>query len=412
MNKSVIYYEQTNAELTNTDYYKNIQLFVDLTATYCKFLDFTEKIDDCVKICDIMLSRQLQAKHRKIFDIIKTHAQTAHVQGDAGAGKKKPAPVKAPPAAKGKGDGGFSPSQEMTLISDCFSLLETAVNTKEEKEKFDILKKGVEQLNNIKVNYHDENTIELNSELWYKYGVQFFSINEIKNALNCADQSVKTYNNPEIQTIYSVNNRDISLTLKKWYCLGFLLYGDCLLKLVDKEKQERLSQIKLYFSAIEKIISSAKIAEKAKQYFVILQDCKAFYSVVINVIDQPQNRIKLVDIFLQLHNILIHNKAGGSILYSDPEFLLLFFSLFCICINESKNWELGENVINEAIKIIPNQYNHILLENKLFYYAKQGKNFLQTLGGDSGSGNTGGGAGGDKDVLTKAKLYQKLARSF
>ena len=411
MNKSVIYYEQTNAELTNTDYYKNIQLFVDLTATYCKFLDFTEKIDDCVKICDIMLSRQLQAKHRKIFDIIKTHAQTAHVQGDAGAGKKKPAPVKAPPAAKGKGDGGFSPSQEMTLISDCFSLLETAVNTKEEKEKFDILKKGVEQLNNIKVNYHDENTIELNSELWYKYGVQFFSINEIKNALNCADQSVKTYNNPEIQTIYSVNNRDISLTLKKWYCLGFLLYGDCLLKLVDKEKQERLSQIKLYFSAIEKIISSAKIAEKAKQYFVILQDCKAFYSVVINVIDQPQNRIKLVDIFLQLHNILIHNKAGGSILYSDPEFLLLFFSLFCICINESKNWELGENVINEAIKIIPNQYNHILLENKLFYYAKQGKNFLQTLGGDSGSGNTGGGAGGDKDVLTKAKLYQKLARS-
>ena len=140
-----------------------------------------------------------------------------------------------------------------------------------------------------------------------------------------------------------------------------------------------------------------------------MQDLKAFYSVIINVIDQPQNRIKLVDIFLQLHNILIHNKAGGSILYSDPEFLLLFFSLFCICINESKNWELGENVINEAIKIIPNQYNHILLENKLFYYAKQGKNFLQSIG-ESGSGGSGG-AGGDKDVLTKAKLYQKLARS-
>ena len=78
---------------------------------------------------------------------------------------------------------------------------------------------------------------------------------------------------------------------------------------------------------------------------------------------------------------------------------------------ESEENEAEENVINEAIKIIPNQYNHILLENKLFYYAKQGKNFLQTLGGDSGSGNTGGGAGGDKDVLTKAKLYQKLARS-
>jgi hypothetical protein len=92
-------------------------------------------------------------------------------------------------------------------------------------------------LANFKVNYHDENTIELNSELWYKYGVQFYSINQIKNALHCADQSVKTYDNADIQAINAVNNRDISLTLKKWYCLGFLLYGDCLLKLVDKEKQ-------------------------------------------------------------------------------------------------------------------------------------------------------------------------------
>ena len=412
MNKAMIYYETTNAELTNTDYYKNVQLFVDLTSIYCKFLDFTEKIDDCVRICDIMLTRQLAAKHRKIFDTIKSHALTSHVATDNNpTGKKKAPPPKAAAPPKAKGGEGFSPSQDQVLISDCFSILENAVNTKDEKEKFDGLKKGVEQLANFKVNYHDENTIELNSELWYKYGVQFYSINQIKNALQCADQSVKTYNNPEIQSINAINNRDISLTLKKWYCLGFLLYGDCLLKLVDKEKQERLSQIKLYFSAIEKILSSAKIAEKAKQYYVILQDCKAFYSVVINVIDQPQNRVKLVDIFLQFHNILIHNKAGGGILYSDPEFLLLFFSLFCLCINESKKWELGENVINEAIKIIPNQYNHILLEHKLFYFAKQGKSFLQNMGGEGGGSSGGASGGGDKDILTKAKLYQKLARS-
>ena len=412
-NKSMIYYETTNAELTNTDYYKNVELFVNLTSVYCKFLDFTEKIDECVKICDIMLSRQLSANHRKKFDTIKTHALTAHTVADNNPNsKKKIAPPKAAPQTKSKGgDGNFVPSQDMTLISDCFSILENAINTKDDKEKFDLLRKGIEQLSNFKINYHDENTIELNSELWYKYGVEFYSINQIKNALHCADQSVKTYDNADIQAINAVNNRDISLTLKKWYCLGFLLYGDCLLKLVDKEKQERLSQIKLYFSAIEKILSSAKIAEKAKQYYVILQDCKAFYSVVINVIDQPQNRIKLVDIFLQLHNILIHNKAGAGILYSDPEFLLLFFSLFCLCINESKKWELGENVISEAIKIIPNQYNHILLEHKLFYYAKQGKNFLQNMGSEGNSSSGAASGGGDKDTLTKAKLYQKLARS-
>ena len=139
MNKSMIYYEQTNAEVTNTDYYKNVQLFVGLTEVYCKFLDHTEKVDDCIKICDIMLTRQLPAKYRKIFDTIKTHAQTAHASADVAGGKKKPAPAKAPPAAKGKpGEGGFSPSQEMNLISDCFCILETAVNTKDEKEKFDL----------------------------------------------------------------------------------------------------------------------------------------------------------------------------------------------------------------------------------------------------------------------------------
>ena len=58
--------------------------------------------------------------------------------------------------------------------------------------------------------------------------------------------------------------------MKKWYCLGFLLYGDSLLNLVDKEKQERLPQIKLYFEAIDKILTSAKIAESAKEYYVIL----------------------------------------------------------------------------------------------------------------------------------------------
>ena len=95
------------------------------------------------------------------------------------------------------------------------------------------------------------------------------------------------------------------------------------------------------------------------------------------------------------------NRQGGQTLYSDPEFLLLFFSIFCLCINETKNWELGEKVIGDALKIIPNNFHHVLLEHKLFYYSKQGKSFLQNLEG--GTGN--------KDVLTKAKLFTKLARN-
>ena len=58
-------------------------------------------------------------------------------------------------------------------------------------------------------------------------------------------------------------------------------------------------------------------------------------------------------------------------------------------------------MIEDALKIIPNNFHHILLEHKLFYYSKQGKSFLQNLEG--GTGN--------KDVLTKAKLFTKLARN-
>ena len=36
-------------------------------------------------------------------------------------------------------------------------------------------------VSNYKYNFNDEVTIELNSELWYKYGVQFFAFNNVNN---------------------------------------------------------------------------------------------------------------------------------------------------------------------------------------------------------------------------------------
>lgn len=400
MNNSMIFYEQINAEKNDTDYYKKVDLFCNLTEAYCKLLNDKGKQEECIRICDIMLTRKIDSKYRKKFDTIK--AKASNIPSDpAAGGKKKAAPAKAPAQNKGgKAEpGAFSPSQDMTLISDCFTNLENAIINPDEKGKFDALKKGIELLDTYKINFNDESTLELDSELWYKYGIQMFELKNYKYSCYCSDKCVSTYDNIDINNI---RKRDISLTLKKWYCLGFLLYGDSLLNLVDKEKQERLPQIKLYMEAIEKIITSAKIAESAKQYYVILQDLKAFFSISINLIDQPQNREKLCQKFQTLHQILMSNRAGGATLYSDPEFLLLFFSIFCLCINETKNWELGEKVIGDALRIIPNNFHHVLLEHKLFYYSKQGKSFLQNLEG---------GGTGNKDVLTKAKLFTKLARS-
>ena len=77
----------------------------------------------------------------------------------------------------------FVPSQDMSLIIDCFTNLENVINTSDEKAEFDLSVKGVEMLNTYQVNYNDENTLELYSELWYKYGIQMFKLKKYKNSV-------------------------------------------------------------------------------------------------------------------------------------------------------------------------------------------------------------------------------------
>jgi hypothetical protein len=457
MNSAMMYYESITAEIYDTDYFNKIDIIVNLTAAYCRLLDAKGRADECIRICDVMLSRKINSKERKIFDTIKARA----LKSDTGG--KKPAASnasKAKPNAKNTNQVSYSPTPEQLLISDCFQLLETAIISKDEKTKLETLKKGIDTLKNMKLNYNDEACLELNAELWYKFGVQFFTMNNynsFKSALYCADNCVKPFT--IIDEEYNQNLRsNISHNLLKWYSVGYLLYSDSIYRLVDKDKQERLSQIKLYFTAIDKLIQAARIAERSNQYYVITQSIKAFYSVVIQVVDQPQSRENLVKKFQELHKILMSNKSAGATLYGDPEFLLLFYSIFCVCINETKNWELGEQIVNESLRIIPTSLHHFLLEHKLFYYSKLGKSFMQNLGGVENSSNNNkdssisqvhntrsnaspsrsdrksssnlnanlnnstttknkqstqnsGGTANSKDIMTKAKLFTKLAQS-
>jgi len=436
LNTCILYLESINADLFDTDYFNKLDIYINFNSAYAKLLEAKGKADDCIKVCDSVLTRKVNSNQRKIFDTIKSRAS----KGD----KKPPAKTAAAPAGKGVPVSkinvpNYQPTPEQILISECFANLEASLNSKDDKIRFDILKKTMDVLKNYKINFNDESTLEINTELWYKIGVQFFSLGVnsaainnqqnammfYRNALLCADNCVKTFSPSDIKsfevsksmfkndsssqsdksekaennTFYKRNNnRDISITLQKWYSVGFLLYGDCLNKLVEKDKQERLSQIKLYFNAIEKLIMSSKIAEHSKQFYVILQATKAFYSIIIQIIDQPQNRERLVKLFIEIHKIYVNNRVG--VLYSDPEFMLLFYSLFCECINEIKDWALGEQIIGEALKILPQSVHHFLLEHKLSYHSKLGKNFLESLNSVD-----------EKDVVTKAKLFAKLARS-
>ena len=71
LNNAVIYFEQNNAESTDTDYLKKIDLFVNFTASYAKILESKLRQDECIRICDVILGRKLKSNYRKIFDTIK-----------------------------------------------------------------------------------------------------------------------------------------------------------------------------------------------------------------------------------------------------------------------------------------------------------------------------------------------------
>jgi hypothetical protein len=388
LNNGTIFYESIHAQQYDSDYFNRVDLFVDISDIYARLLEAKGRPDESIRICDTLLLRRIKSHHRKRFDTTKSRALRANDGKKVQASK-----TTSTNKIKDKKDqivvnNTFSADQ--VAISECFANVEAANLSKDDKAKLDLLKKGYDTLKNIKVNSQDEAFCEIYSELWYKYGIQYYQMNNnpcFKVALSCADFCVKFH-----------SGNKISRELQKWYSVGYLLYSDCIFKLIDKDRQERESQNQLVLSAIDKLIKSAKLAELAKNYFIILQTLRAMYSLVILIIEQPQCRVELIKRFVDMHKIILNNRV--SVIYSDSEFMLLLYTLFFHCINEKKDWELGEQIVADSFKIIPNSLHHFIQEHKFYYYSKLGKNFMDSLTG-----------GDDKDVTTKAKMYIKLARS-
>ena len=149
VNTCIIYMESINADLFDTDYFTKIDIFINFNAAYAKLLEFKGKQDECIKVCDTILSRKVNSTQRKTFDTIKSRANK---------GDKKP-PAKAP-AAQVKGNQqqkivipNYNPKPEELLISDCFAGLESAINSKDDKIKYDLLKKSMESLKTYKINF-------------------------------------------------------------------------------------------------------------------------------------------------------------------------------------------------------------------------------------------------------------------
>jgi hypothetical protein len=106
-------FENANFSHDNVDYElsKKMSIFSNLSIMLARIHEFQHKTDEAVRVCDILLSKQLPSHLRKTFDSIKARVTKQVSQGGGGAGKPpaggKPAKggeVQAPVAEVSKAD--------------------------------------------------------------------------------------------------------------------------------------------------------------------------------------------------------------------------------------------------------------------------------------------------------------------
>lgn len=119
------------------------------------------------------------------------------------------------------------------------------------------------------------------------------------------------------------------------------------------------------------------------------------WNALIGILDSPNNRILLIKPLSQVHSYLKEVKEN-----SDPDFLQLFYAALFMCIQDQKDWKLGEKIVEEAFTFVPQTHQKVLWEANMNFLSKLGKNVLNAISNMK-----------DSNPSLMAKVWVKLARS-
>jgi len=188
----------------------------------------------------------------------------------------------------------------------------------------------------------EEIELELNAELWCRLGRAAIDQGTnafTKIALYSAEMAMQNGDHK----IKSRQYMNIPVTRLRWYSVSECLYGEALYKLLDTKKQEKESQDKLLHASVTHFVESCNIASKAGIGYLLLESCKCMWNALLGLLDAPNNRRLLVRPLSQVHQYLKDVRED-----SDPDFLSLLYSALFLCIQEQKDWKLGEKIVEEA----------------------------------------------------------------
>lgn len=205
----------------------------------------------------------------------------------------------------------------------------------------------MEVLSTWQPNDIEEVELELHAELWCRLGrlaIMCKRNDQYKVALFCAEQSLNG-----VKKVRESNKRDkVPITRMRWYAVAESIYGESLFNLIDESKQEKDSQDKILHLSVSHFVNGCDIAAKAGLSFVLIEMCKLMWNAMLPLLDSKYNRNRLIDPISRVHQNLVEMKEN-----SDPDFLVLLYSALFTCINEQKEWTLGEKIVDEAFTYIP-----------------------------------------------------------
>ena len=149
----------TNFGAGNIDYNLNLKLnvFTSFSHIYCRIQEKDNK-DESLRVCDILLEKDLPPHLRKSFDTIRTRIT-----------KQAKGPEKKAPPKGGKGDAPVKELTETEIISaEVIGLLELIASNlqTDANSAFNMVKEAMDKLNPWEPNDKEEVELELHAELW------------------------------------------------------------------------------------------------------------------------------------------------------------------------------------------------------------------------------------------------------
>jgi hypothetical protein len=152
----------TNFGAGNIDYNLSTKLsvFTNFSHIYCRIQEKKSQ-DEALRVCNLLLEKNLPPHLRKAFDTIKTRIT-----------KQAKGPEKAAPA-KGKSEPtGHEPTQTEIISAEVIGLLELiAANLQNDKNAaFNLVKDAMNKLTPWVPNDKEEVELELHAELWCRLG--------------------------------------------------------------------------------------------------------------------------------------------------------------------------------------------------------------------------------------------------